>query len=366
MEIKDRATSTSPFLSYDLEKKTHRSARDEWQPHQAQTDASFEWWYFTAVVHGTAGTPYFLFCSVFSNAAKRHREQLPPQVAAQIKPGQAPFSCLLSLTNYKTGVRRAEGPIAIVMNEDELWEGDTSTLRLHDAQHECAWSYDGEQMRLAVMSPTIAFHLEMEGGSQVMWSKDKLGAEGLIQEGPEGDYSFYYSLPRLRVAGSLADTDEGGQTTTVEVSGSGWVDRQWGDFLTKDWEWGSLRFNNGARLNLYNFYNGHQVATYQKADGSVHWFDHFLIKQNGYARTPGGVWVSWGWNYEFPIEVEGSRRYKLVPFSTIDMVEGAGNAFFEGPSQLIDETTGKQVGISVNESMDVRVMGNAPYGLHQH
>jgi len=55
-----------------------------------------------------------------------------------------------------------------------------------------------------------------------------------------------------------------------------------------------------------------------------------------------------------------------VPFSTIDMVEGAGNAFFEGPSQLTDETTGKQVGISVNESMDLRVMGNAPYGLHQH
>jgi hypothetical protein len=24
------------------------------------------------------------------------------------------------------------------------------------------------------------------------------------------------------------------------------------------------------------------------------------------------------------------------------------------------------VGISVNESMDVRVMGNAPYGPHQH
>ena len=109
------------------------------------------------------------------------------------------------------------------MNEDELWEGDTSTLRLHDAQHECAWSYDGEQMRLAVTSPTIAFHLEMEGGSQVMWSKDKLGAEGLIQEGPEGDYSFYYSLPRLRVAGSLAVRMRAGrspQSRSADLAGS--------------------------------------------------------------------------------------------------------------------------------------------------
>jgi predicted secreted hydrolase len=366
METNEKATVTSPFLSYDLEKKTHRSARDEWPPHQTQSDRSVEWWYFTAQVHDAAGTPYFLFWDIFNNAGKRYFEQLPPQLAAQIKPGQAPFSCEFTLTNYKTGIRRAEGPIAIVMKEDAVWDGDTSTLRLNDAQHECVWSYDGEHVHLAVTLPTMAFDLEMQGGSQVMWAKDQLGAEGLIQEGPEGEYSFYYSLPRLRIAGSLTYADEGGQPTTVEVGGSGWVDRQWGEFLTKDWEWGSFRFNNGARLNLYNFYNGHQVATYQKADGSLHWFDHFHIKQNGYARTPGGIWVSWGWSYEFPIEVEGSRRYTLVPFSTIDMVESPGNAFFEGPSQLIDETTGKQVGISVNESMDVRVMGNAPYGVHQH
>ena len=40
------------------------------------------------------------------------------------------------------------------------------------------------------------------------------------------------------------------------MSGQGWVDRQWGDFLTKSWEWSSLRFSNRARVNLYNFANG--------------------------------------------------------------------------------------------------------------
>ena len=50
----------------------------------------------------------------------------------------------------------------------------------------------------------------------------------------------------------------------------------------------------------------------------------------------------------------------------MDMVESPGLSFFEGPSHLIDESTGKQVGISVNESMDVAIMGNAPYGPHQH
>jgi hypothetical protein len=365
----ENGTGTSPFLSYDVENQTHRSATEEWQPHRTQSDKSIEWWYFTSLVHDVAGTPYFLFWCVFhfDYASKRHFEQLPPELVAQIKPGQGLYSCLFTLTNYQTNAR-AEVPIMFVMKDEEAWDGETSTLRLHDAQHEheCAWSYDGEQMHLAVSSPTLAFNLEMQGGSQVMWAKDKLGAEGLIQEGPEGEYSFYYSLPRLRVAGSLTNTDERGQPTTVEVGGFGWTDRQWGDFMTNTWEWGSFRFNNGARLNLYNFYNGYQVATYQKADGSLQWFDNFLVKQNGYARTPGGIWVSWGWSYELPIEVEGSRRYRLEPFSTLDMVEGSGApGFFEGPSHLIDETTGKTVRISVNESMDVRVMDNAPYGPHQ-
>ncbi len=61
---------TSPFLSYDLEKKIHRSAKDEWQPHQTQSDKSFEWWYLTALVHDTAGTPYFLFWDIVSFAGK--------------------------------------------------------------------------------------------------------------------------------------------------------------------------------------------------------------------------------------------------------------------------------------------------------
>src|SRR3989442_11763542 len=99
----------SPFLRYDLEKQIHRSAKDEWQPHQTQSDRSFEWWYFTAVVHDTAGTPEFLFWGIVSFAGKRHREQMP-QGAAQVKPGHAPFSCLFSLSNYTTGRHPAEHP----------------------------------------------------------------------------------------------------------------------------------------------------------------------------------------------------------------------------------------------------------------
>lgn len=37
-------------------------------------------------------------------------------------------------------------------------------------------------------------------------------------------------LPRLRIAGSVTYTDERGKPVAVDVSGSGWADRRWGDF----------------------------------------------------------------------------------------------------------------------------------------
>ena len=92
-----------------------------------------------------------------------------------------------------------------------------------------------------------------------------------------------------------------------------------------------------------------------------------MVKQNGYLKTrERGIWVSWGWSYELPLDVEGSRHYTLRPLSDKDMLESGANTFYEGPSILINDATGQEVGIAVTESMDVRIMGNAPYGERQH
>ncbi len=36
------------------------------------------------------------------------------------------------------------------------------------------------------------------------------------------------------------------------------------------------------------------------------------------------------------------------------------------PSRLINDKTGETVGVAVTESMDVRIMQNAPYAANQH
>jgi hypothetical protein len=253
------------------------------------------------------------------------------------------------------------------VNEADVWEPKTNAVRFAAGDYSSEWSYNGDTMHLTVASPQLSYDLRLTGAGQVMYAKDKLGVKGFIQEGAQEDRSYYFSLPRVEIVGRITYTGKGGVQREIDVTGQGWVDRQWGDFLTKSWEWSSVRFSNGARVNLYNFANGHQVATYQKADGSTQWLDSYLVRQNGYLRTPErGVWLSWGWSYEFPVEVEGSRHYTLEPFSKLDVYENPNNIFFEGPSRLINDDTGETVGVAVTESMDVRIMQNAPYAANQH
>jgi hypothetical protein len=118
-------------------------------------------------------------------------------------------------------------------------------------------------------------------------------------------------------------------------------------------------------VHLYNFHNGRQEAVYLTPDGTVQRFDSFVVQQNGYARSPQtGTWVSWGWSYEFPIAIEGARRYTVEPYSRREFLElpELNFALYEGGGRLINDETNAPVGMAVNESADIRIMQNGPYG----
>jgi hypothetical protein len=354
-------TSKDATIGYSITKPVLRSPVEEWQPHGKQSESTTEWWYVTAVVYDTSGNPYFLVWCPFHFTG----EKTSP-ASAGLPCDRRAIAAMTGFTDYRDNFRIADFPIAVV-NEVDTWDPRTNALHFAVGDYSSEWSYKGDIMNLTVASPQLTYDLRFTGAEQVMYARDKLGIKGFIQEGAREDRSYYYSLPRVQIVGRITYIGKGGVPRAIDVTGQGWVDRQWGEFLTKSWEWSSLRFSNGARVNLYNFANSYQVATCQKADGSTQWLDSFLVRQNGYLRTPRqGVWLSWGWSYEFPVEVEGSRHYTLEPFSKLDVFENPNNIFFEGPSRLINDKTGETVGVAVNESMDVRIMQNAPYAANQH
>jgi predicted secreted hydrolase len=180
---------------------------------------------------------------------------------------------MLGVTDYNSDFHFGESPVAVARDAD-TWDSSSNAVRYDLGGYGGEWSFIDDALQVTVQSPKLLFDLRLTGASQVMYAKDKLGVEGFIQEGAPEDRSFYYSLPRLNLTGRIAFSDKTGARRELEVQGAAWVDRQWGDFLTKAWEWSSFRFSNGARVNLYNFFNDYQVGMYQRADSSTECSTH--------------------------------------------------------------------------------------------
>lgn len=119
-----------------------------------------------------------------------------------------------------------------------------------------------------------------------------IGETGFVYQGAFA-YSYYYSLTRLEVSGSI--TLNG---LTEPVSGIAWLDRQYGTFnpsIVENYEWFSLQLSNGMDLNVWELFNDSNVipdtATYRHfsvfINDSVSVSDsEFTLQRLQYAFTP--------------------------------------------------------------------------------
>ena len=121
------------------------------------------------------------------------------------------------------------------------------------------------------------------------------------------------------------------------------------------------------------------VGTYQKADGSLKYFNNFTVRQDGYAKSPiTGDWVSYGWGYDFPIDIEGSKHYSAshlvinLPTATSRMdldicyYLEKNSTLLNKEDKLINSDTGDIVGSAFSESMPIQLLQNGPYEVNQH
>jgi predicted secreted hydrolase len=78
------------------------------------------------------------------------------------------------------------------------------------------------------------------------------GERGLSRKsGEPGNATYYYSIPRIAVAGTLI---RGG--TTLRVRGLAWLDREWGSGALgpqeKGWDWFGLQLGDGSSVMFYS------------------------------------------------------------------------------------------------------------------
>ena len=98
------------------------------------------------------------------------------------------------------------------------------------------------------------------------------GDAGLSRKGPNPESaSYYYSIPQLRVDGTLTEGDRG-----HAVSGSAWLDHEWSssymDERASGWDWIGLNFDDGGALMAFRM---------RDRSGAKFW-------AGGAYRAPGG------------------------------------------------------------------------------
>jgi len=142
------------------------------------------------------------------------------------------------------------------------------------------------------------------------------GNAGVSRKGPEArSASYYYSVPHLKVAGTIVRA--GAQDP---VSGEAWLDHEWSsDYLDSEavgWDWIGVNLDDGGALMAFRIRGLHGEArwsggTLEAADG------HVQILDAGDVRfTPGRAWTSPRTGIQYPVQwhvTAGSRQFDLEP-----------------------------------------------------
>jgi predicted secreted hydrolase len=142
------------------------------------------------------------------------------------------------------------------------------------------------------------------------------GEGGVSRKGPQPQAaSYYYSLPHMRVAGTIAR-----QGLKSHVTGEAWFDHEWSsEYLDADatgWDWIGINLNDGAALMAFRIrgLTGEQRwagGTYRSADGKV-----AILEPKDLQFQPIRRWESPRTGISYPVEWRvraGPHEFVLKP-----------------------------------------------------
>ena len=122
-----------------------------------------------------------------------------------------------------------------------------------------------------------------------------IAGDGYFDQGLS-NYTYYYSQTDNTVSGSL--TVNG---TTENITGTAWIDRQYGDFnpfIGENYEWFSLKLSNGYDINLWDIFTAANtipddpkykiMATYVD-ESAQYTISDFEIERLEYFKTPDNL-----------------------------------------------------------------------------
>jgi predicted secreted hydrolase len=241
-----------------------------------------EWWYLTGNLEDDAGRPFGFQLTIFRAALAPGTPVSPSTWATN----QA-FMAHLALTDPASGrfrarerfARGARGLAGATAEPFRVWLGD--------------WRLEGRGgpgpsgMTVRAADEGVALDLVLSPGKPPVLQGDR----GLSRKGPEpGNASYYYSLTRMPAEGWVVSGRD-----TARISGSAWLDREWGTSALPEgyagWDWYALQLEDGWDLMLYRL---------RRADGTAG------PLSDGALVDPGGQATRLVWGEDAVVEETGT------------------------------------------------------------
>ena len=174
------------------------------------------------------------------------------------------------------------------------------------------------------------------------------GRSGYSQKGPAPtSASLYYSVPQLKVMGSIARG-----AARDAVTGTAWLDHEWSsaylDEAATGWDWVGINLDDGGALMAFRIRDASGASrfaggTLRSAAGDVR-----VLAPEAVSFSPGRRWRSPRTGIEYPVEwqlVAGDRRVSLWPLmddQESDSRPTTGAIYWEGAVEA--RVAGQKVG----------------------
>ena len=266
--------------------------------HGAHPTFAHEWWYLTGHLEAPSGERFGFELTFFRIALAR----AGPEAAADASRWRAQqmYGAHFAVTDIGRGhfrfqerfARDALGLAGAEAGALKVWVDD--------------WSLEAAGAVWQIRAAAQGYALDVQMTAELAPVLN--GEGGLSQKSSvPGDASYYYSIPRLAVRGHLVRDGQ-----ALNVSGSAWLDREWGSgALAADeagWDWFALQLADGSELMFYSLRRRdgrrepHSAGTWVGADGRVRALasDDVRISVQDYWMSPRGGRYPARWRVEVP------------------------------------------------------------------
>jgi len=203
------------------------------------------------------------------------------------------------------------------------------------------WSlkHQPQGYRAEIVADDFAFHLILAETQPMLLN----GEAGVSRKGPAATAaSYYYSLPHLRVVGSIAR-----QGRSDKVSGEAWFDHEWSsEYLDGEavgWDWTGINLSDGSALMAFRIRGPHGQqrwagGTYRSADGNTQ-----ILRPDDVEFRAQRSWVSPRTAIAYPVEWHvraGGHEFELQPLlddQENDTRLSTGAIYWEGAVRALQE-----------------------------